>query len=170
MRIDQRMHTELAVKKDQPSTAKVVVNAAVLKQQRPRTKKAFGSSIPKSDRADDEESSPDGLSQTMMNNLFRIDGTVELWQRPIPRNNLRIPPSHGIKRVFDDPKAGQRRCSDPPVDTSLGLESLVPQRMIRSKPCACNAAGVGDPQPDPPRVGRSTILCLQAKGTNKFWY
>jgi hypothetical protein len=101
---------------------------------------------------------------------LRIDGTVELWQRSHSENNPSgIPPRHGMKRVFDDPKAvaGAGEHSDHPSTHPLGLESFGTEN-DQVQLCACNAAEVVvDPQPDPPRVGRSTILCLQAKGTNK---
>jgi hypothetical protein len=140
---------ELAVKKDQPSTAKVVVNVVSPDTTAPKDEE--GIRLINTQARQSRRRGVVAMTWTQPDDdeqfaCLRIDGTVELWQRSHSEEQ-----SFGgyllvteLKRVFDDPKAVAG--GDAPIHPSthpLGLESFSTEGNDQVQLCACNAAGVG---------------------------
>jgi ribosome biogenesis protein NSA1 len=141
---------ELAVKKDQPSTAKVVVNAVSPDATAPKDEE--GIRLINTQARQSRRRGVVAMTWTQPEDdeqfaCLRIDGTVELWQRSHSEEQ-----SFGgyllvteLKKVFDDPKAVGGAAGDAPIHPSthpLGLESFSTEGKDQVQLCACNAAGV----------------------------
>jgi ribosome biogenesis protein NSA1 len=139
---------ELAVKKDQPSTAKVVVNVVSPDATAPKDEE--GIRLINTQARQSRRRGIVAMTWTQPDDdeqfaCLRIDGTVELWQRSHSEEQ-----SFGgyllvteMKKVFDDPKAVAG--GDAPIHPSthpLGLESFSSEGNDQVQLCACNAAGV----------------------------
>jgi ribosome biogenesis protein NSA1 len=141
---------ELAAKKDQPSTAKVVVNVVSPDATAPKDEE--GIRLINTQARQSRRRGVVAMTWTQPDDdeqfaCLRIDGTVELWQRSHSEEQ-----SFGgyllvteLKKVFDDPKA-VGSAGDAPIHPSthpLGLESFsTGEGNDQVQLCACNAAGV----------------------------
>lgn len=136
---------ELAVDKNQPSTAKV----AVVSPEATTTKEEEGIRLINTQARQSRRRGVVAMAWTQPDDdeqfaCLRIDGTVELWQRSHSEEQ-----SFGgyllvteMKRVFDDPKTVGGGAPIHPSTHPLGLESFSIAGNDQVQLCACNAAGV----------------------------